>query len=142
VYFAPEDGDDAVEVDSYTLPANRSFVLQVLSADDGVIYSGYHFSSLDLPVDDLVALPDLAELRRRRRRLARRWGTVVGGTLLAGAGVTLAVGLSQRAAMTSGSADVTTFDDRQALANTMGWTSGGLAVLGVSSFALSWGVNW
>jgi hypothetical protein len=140
------EGEDPLtpdeEVEPHSLPSNRAFVLQVFDLDAMTTYTGYHFSPVDIPITDLVVVPDRAALRKKRRKLSRQVGTAIGSALLVGAGVTFGLGMAERAEVTGGDTELDGLKAVQLRGNTYGWTSAGLATLGATTFGLAWGVRW
>jgi hypothetical protein len=137
-----EELEESEEPIVHSLPTNRAFVLQVFSPTAAVTYTGYHFSPVDVALEDLVLVPDRAAIHKRRQKMARRWGSVLGGALLAGAGVTLGLGLAERGQVTGSGAPLDGLQPVQDRGNLYGWTSAGLATLGATTLSLSWGVRW
>lgn len=126
----------------YFLPADRAFVLQVFGDHEEVIYTGYHMSTVDIPIQDLVVMPDPREAHRKRRVLARAIGSSIGGALLAGAAVTLGIGVDIRAPLLKNQVPLANIDATQARANLFGQTSAGLAGGGALVISLAWAVPW
>jgi hypothetical protein len=58
-----------------------------------VVYTGYHYATVDLPVGQMVVASDALLVRRKRAEVARTVGTAVAGSLLAGGAVALGLGL-------------------------------------------------
>ena len=128
---------------TYYLPSDRAFVLQVFGDDGHVIYTGYHFSTVDIPIQDLIVLPDPSEVHRKRKVFARAIGTGVGGALLAGAAVTLGMGIDARAPVLNGElTDLNEVDRARERANLFGQTAGGLAGGGALIITLAWTIPW
>lgn len=135
-------GPDGELLDDYGLPADRAFVLQVFRDDGSMLYTGYHISPADIPVEEMAVLPDPKALRKRRRASARLWGTVISSTLLGASGVTLGLGLADRTAMQRGDVPLEDVTAVQSRANTLGYTSAGLAGAGGALMAVTWAVPW
>lgn len=131
--------------DASRLPGDRAFVLQVFGtvADrgPGVIYTGYHFSPVDVPASALPVGADPAT-RRRRQRQARTWGTVVGGMLLGGAATTFGLGMVERQRFVDGEVSIANAEAVQAKANLYGGISAGLAAAGATLGTVVWTVKW
>lgn len=131
--------------DASRLPGDRAFVLQVFGtvADrgPGVLYTGYHFSPVDVPASALPVGAD-PETRRRRQRQSRRWGTVVGGLLLGGAATTFGLGMVERQRFLDGEVGILDAEEVQAKANLYGGISAGLAAAGATLGTVVWTVKW
>lgn len=139
----PDDprAPDGTLTASYTLPTGRAFVLQVFGDDGHVVYTGYHLSTVDIPVQDMQALPTPEELRKKRQKVARLVGTTVGGAMIGGAAVMLGLGMSERRDVVEGM-PLTDIEPAQARANVYGGTSAGLASAGATVMAVVWAVRW
>lgn len=127
---------------AYGLPADRAFVLQLLGPDGAPSYTGYHLSTTTIPASELALAASPSEIRARRRKQARLWGSVVGGALLAGGGVTFGLGWSQREALVAGQVPLDDVEATAATANTLGGVSYGLAGAGALLTTLAWSVPW
>jgi hypothetical protein len=117
-------------------------LLQLLGPDGAPAYTGYHLSTTTIPVDELALAASPSEIRARRRKQARLWGSVVGGALLAGGGVTFGLGWSQREALGAGEVPLAQVEATAATANTLGGVSYGLAGAGALLTTLAWSVPW
>ena len=135
------DGERRSEV-----PLWRGFVLQVLGPDGRAYYTDYLHSVADVPVRDLVELPESAEaikaMHRRRQTRARSIGSVLAGGMLAGSGAFLALHLEQRRELASSDLPVREVEAAQARANLYGGMSAGLATVGVGVATVVWTVRW
>lgn len=130
---------------AYGLPADRAFVLQVFDTRERVTYTGYHFSTTDLPLEDLLVTRYASTAQaRRRRRAARIAGSVVGGAMLAAGGATFAMGWTERQRFTDQALpyDVAVVERAQQDANLLSGTGYGLAGAGALAFTLAWAVPW
>ncbi len=130
------------ELPDLGLPADRAFVLQILDDDGAPTWTGYHLSTATVPVDAFELGPDPAELRARRRKNARIWGSVVGGALLVGGGTAFGVGWSERERIANGEVPLTEVEATAAKANTLGGVSCGLGGAGALLVTLAWSVPW
>lgn len=126
----------------YELPADRAFLLQLREDGGGIRYSGYHFSTVDIPVGELVLGPTPEEIRRRRSKAAHIIGTVVSGAMLGASAATLGLGLDQRARLTSGDVEISEVTSIQSRANTLGATAAGLGAAGATLMTVTWAVRW
>ncbi len=128
--------------EDYSLPADRAFVLQAFGPKGEVTYTGYHFSPSNIPLTDLVVLPDPGAIRRRARKGSRLAGSIVGAALLGGAGVTFALGWKDRQGFEDRSVAPGDAYAVQRRANLLGGASTGLAGAGALAFAVTWAVPW
>ncbi|MCB9664070.1 MAG: hypothetical protein H6732_08140 [Alphaproteobacteria bacterium] len=143
----PDDPRDASGrlLGEYGLPADRAFVLQVFDARERVTYTGYHFSTTDLPIEDLLVTRYADTVQaRKRRRAARIAGSVIGGALLAAGGTTFGLGWQQREQFTQDALPLEeqTVLEAQGQANLLSGTSYGLAGAGALALTLAWAVPW
>ena len=74
----------------------RVDLVQLFGPERSVAYTGYHVSTADVPVSELSLGLDPTEVRERRRKQARLWGSVVGGALLAGGATAFGLAWSDR----------------------------------------------
>jgi hypothetical protein len=132
---------------TYGLPADRAFLLQVMADDGTVTYTGYHFSTVDVPVQEMMVRPDPERAAKRRRLIARSIGTTVGGALLIGAAVNLGLGMDasaplRRAIREDDNAYLSEALSIQETANQYGKIASGLGGAGSAVVGLAWAIPW
>lgn len=141
----PRDGDprdaDGVPTGSYGLPADRAFVLQLYGDKGGLVYTAYHLSTADLPVNLLKVAEDPDAMRRRRKRV-RVWGSVVGGALLAAGATSFGLAWKDREAVAAEQVDLVDLEPTQRRANALGVVGYSLGGVGAATFTLAWAVPW
>lgn len=139
----PEDVDEHGDpVGTYGLPGHRAFVLQVYDAEGGLIYTGYHHSALNVPVDALEVGRD-PWIARQRRRKAMRWTTsVLGGGAVVASAVLLGLSMDARADWSRGAVAVGELADTQARANRQAQVGAGVGAGGVVLLTLGWSIPW
>ncbi|HMV65702.1 MAG TPA: hypothetical protein PKA64_02535 [Myxococcota bacterium] len=135
------------EEPTYGLPADRAFVLQIFTESGSVAYTGYHFSTVDVPVNEMMIRPDPERLRKRRRLIARSIGTTLGGGLLVGAAVTVGIGMDAASPLIQANRQGTTNMlgsalDVQDEANRYGRIAAGLGGAGAALVSVAWVVPW
>ena len=142
----PQEGDkftaEGDPLEDYTLPADRALVLQVYGKSGAPTYTGYHVSPADIPIADLVLMPDRSAIAKTRRKRARVAGTVVATSLLAGAATTFGLGMAERKAFDNGEVPIKDVLDAQRRGNAYGVASASMAGAGVLTATLAWGVRW
>jgi hypothetical protein len=136
----PRPGDPQDVIDTYGLPDDRAFVLQLFDEHEAVSYTGYHFSPADVPVRELSVVDH--DATRPRRRAARIAGASLGGALLAGGAVAFAFGWQDRAAVAGGDVPLTDVLHRQARGNALGGAAYALAGAGALALTLGVAVPW
>lgn len=134
-----DEGDPLV---TYTLPADRALVLQVYGKSGAPTYTGYHVSPADIPIADLVVMPDRSAIAKTRRKRARLAGTVVATSLLAGAATTFGLGYAERKAFDNREVPIDGVLSAQRRGNAYGVASASLAGASVLTATLAWGVRW
>lgn len=127
---------------SYGLPGDRAFVLQVFDKRAFVTYTGYHFSTADVPIQDIVEHTRMTAERLRRRRNARIVGSVLGAGLLAAGATTFALGWDERAGFEQGTLTLEEAPATAKRANDLGISGYSLAGAGALAFTLAWSIPW
>lgn len=128
---APPGGWVVDGVMSSEVPKDRAFVLQALSREGSVAWSGWLSHTNEIPTSPWRS--------RRIKRLRGRGTAVSVGVGLAGAGL-LGAGLVTRQQLNS--ADPSELRQIQSRANTLGGLGIGSMVLSGASLGILWGVKW
>ena len=140
--YTPKDVSEPGEDGVAGFPADRAFLLQIAREDGQLRYSGYHLSTVDIPVHLLGVLPTPDELRRRRRKAGRIGGSIAAGLLLAGAGTSLALGLEQRADIARGRIPLSQVEQAQVRGNLLGGLAAGMGAGAAVAVTLGFAVPW
>lgn len=138
----PRPASDPRAKEPVGLPADRSFVLQVFDRKGIVSYSGYHFSTADVPVQDILLPVERTIRQKRRRRDARIASSVLGGLFVVGAATSFGFGWQERELLVHQQVPMSEAEAVQARANTYGGVSYALAGAAALSFTLGFSIPW